>query len=72
MPMATPNPFARAQYLLAAHTPRQLPPDGGFEVDARVDIEALEKAGGKGLLHKKTASRRVSRLTKRANKAAGA
>ncbi|NOT87580.1 MAG: YihA family ribosome biogenesis GTP-binding protein [Lysobacter sp.] len=31
--MATPpNPFARADYLLAAHTPRQLPPDGGFEV----------------------------------------
>ena len=26
------NPLARAQYLLAAHTPRQLPPDGGFEV----------------------------------------
>ena len=33
MRMATPpNPFARAEYLLAAHTPRQLPPDGGFEV----------------------------------------
>ncbi len=32
MAMATPNPFARAQYLLAAHTPRQLPPEGGFEV----------------------------------------
>ena len=33
MSMATPpNPFARAGYLLAAHTPRQLPPDGGFEV----------------------------------------
>lgn len=32
MAMATPNPFARAQYLLAAHTYRQLPPDGGFEV----------------------------------------
>lgn len=33
MRMATPpNPFARADYLLAAHTPRQLPPDGGFEV----------------------------------------
>ena len=32
MAMATPNPFARAQYMLAAHTPRQLPPDGGFEV----------------------------------------
>jgi GTP-binding protein len=26
------NPLARAQYLLAAHNPRQLPPDGGFEV----------------------------------------
>ncbi len=32
MQMAVPNPFARAQYLLAAHTLRQLPPDGGFEV----------------------------------------
>jgi GTP-binding protein len=33
MPMASPpNPFARARYLLAAHTPRQLPPDGGAEV----------------------------------------
>ena len=30
--MAVPNPFARAQYLLAAHNFRQLPPDGGFEV----------------------------------------
>ena len=30
MPMS--NPLARAQYLTAAHTPRQLPPDGGFEV----------------------------------------
>ncbi len=31
--MATPsNPFQRAGYLLAAHTPRQLPPDGGWEV----------------------------------------
>jgi len=26
------NPLARAKYLLAAHTPQQLPPDGGFEV----------------------------------------
>ena len=32
MPMAIPNPFARAQYLLAAHHFRQLPPDDGFEV----------------------------------------
>ena len=30
--MAAPNPFARARYLLAAHTARQLPPDGGAEV----------------------------------------
>ncbi|MDI9237830.1 ribosome biogenesis GTP-binding protein YihA/YsxC [Lysobacter sp. LF1] len=26
------NPFVRARYLLSAHTHRQLPPDGGFEV----------------------------------------
>ena len=26
------NPLARARYVLAAHTPRQLPPDGGAEV----------------------------------------
>ena len=32
MAMAAPNPFARAQYLLAAHNYRQLPTDGGFEV----------------------------------------
>src|SRR5262245_26379570 len=31
--MATaPNPFARARYLLSAHTPTQLPADGGGEV----------------------------------------
>ncbi|NLW79922.1 MAG: 30S ribosomal protein S20 [Ruminococcaceae bacterium] len=28
---------------------------------------ALEKAGGKGLIHRNTASRRVSRIMKRAN-----
>ena len=32
MRMAVPNPFNRADYLLAAHTHRQLPPDGGREV----------------------------------------
>ena len=33
MPMAAaPNPLERATYLLAAHNPRQLPPDGGWEV----------------------------------------
>ena len=30
--MAMSNPLARARYMAAAHTPRQLPPDGGFEV----------------------------------------
>jgi len=30
MPMS--NPFARAKYLLSAHTPRQLPAEGGREV----------------------------------------
>ena len=29
---AAPNPLERATYLLAAHNPRQLPPDGGGEV----------------------------------------
>lgn len=26
------NPLARARFILSAHTPHQLPPDGGFEV----------------------------------------
>ncbi|MGY0610632.1 MULTISPECIES: ribosome biogenesis GTP-binding protein YihA/YsxC [unclassified Luteimonas] len=26
------NPLARAEYMMSAHTPRQLPPEGGFEV----------------------------------------
>jgi len=30
--MSQPNPFARADYLLAAHNARQLPPDEGLEV----------------------------------------
>lgn len=30
---------------------------------------ALEKAGGKGLIHRRTASRQVSRMMKRANRA---
>ncbi|MEO5566319.1 MAG: ribosome biogenesis GTP-binding protein YihA/YsxC [Luteimonas sp.] len=30
--MAVSNPLERATYLCAAHIPRQLPPDGGFEV----------------------------------------
>ncbi len=35
-------------------------------------VVALEKAGGKGLLHRKTASRKVSRMMKRASTTLGA
>ncbi len=45
--------------------------EGAAEAVKNASI-ALEKAGGKGLIHKKTASRSVSRLAKRANKAANA
>lgn len=31
-PSGMSNPFQRARYLLSAHNPGQLPPDGGFEV----------------------------------------
>lgn len=39
------------------------------DVAVKEAIVALEKAAGKGLIHKKTASRSVSRLMKRANHA---
>ena len=35
----------------------------------KVAAVALEKAGGKGLIHKNNASRKVSRMAKRANRA---
>ena len=38
--------------------------------DVKNAVVALEKAGGKGLIHKNTASRSVSRMMKRQNKAA--
>ena len=38
----------------------------------KVAVVALEKAGGKGLIHKNNASRKVSRMMKRANRAAAA
>ncbi len=40
--------------------------------DLKSAIVAIEKAGGKGLIHRKTASRKVSRMMKRANKVASA
>jgi len=33
----------------------------------KVAIPALDKAAGKGLIHKKNASRKISRLTKKVN-----
>lgn len=38
------------------------------DVSVKQAIVALEKAGGKGLIHRRTASRQVSRMMKRANK----
>ena len=35
------NPFVRARYLLSAHTHRQLPPDGGFEVAFHGEYRAI-------------------------------
>lgn len=40
------------------------------DVDVKNAVVALEKAAGKGLIHRKTASRSVSRMMKRANKPA--
>jgi small subunit ribosomal protein S20 len=38
-------------------------------VSVKAAVIALAKAGGKGLIHKKTASRKVSRIMKKANAA---
>lgn len=40
------------------------------EGSVKAAVQALAKAGGKGLMHKKTVARRISRLMKAANKAA--
>ena len=34
-------------------------------------ISLIDKAGGKGILHRRTASRKISRLTKKLNKLSG-
>ena len=39
--------------------------------EVQAAIQALANAGRRGLMHKKTASRRISRLTKAANKSQG-
>src|SRR5688500_15292240 len=58
--MATPNPLARADYLLAAHTHRQLPPDGGFEV-AFAGRSNAGKSSALNALCQRNALARVSR-----------
>lgn len=40
------------------------------DVAVKDAVVALEKAGGKGLIHRNAASRKVSRMMKRANRAA--
>ncbi len=42
----------------------------GAQTGVTEAVQALAKAGGKGLMHKKTAARRISRLMKAANKVA--
>src|SRR5690606_37151085 len=54
------NPFARASYLLAAHTPAQLPPDGGAEV-AFADRSNAGKSSALNALCQQNALARVSK-----------
>lgn len=44
---------------------------GAADKDAAVvaAVSAIDKAAGKGVLHKNTAARKISRMAKRANKA---
>ena len=45
--------------------------DGGTQEDARVKLDAaksvIDKAARKGVIHKKTASRKISRLSRKVN-----
>lgn len=58
--MAASTPLARARYLLAAHTPHQLPPDGGFEV-AFAGRSNAGKSSALNALCRQNALARVSR-----------
>ena len=70
MPMAVPNPFNRADYLLAAHTHRQLPPDGGREV-AFAGRSNAGKSSALNALCGRNALARVSKRSSMAISAAG-
>lgn len=43
--------------------------DANKDAALKAAVIAIDKAAGKGVLHKNTAARKVSRLAKRANKA---
>jgi GTP-binding protein len=60
MRMAAPNPFNRADYLLAAHTHRQLPPDGGREVA----FAGRSNAGKSSALNALCGSNALARVSK--------
>ena len=51
------NPFARATYLLAAHTPKQLPPDAGAEVAFAGRSNAGKSSALNALCHQKALAR---------------
>lgn len=54
------NPLARAQYMLAAHLPRQLPPDGGLEVA----FAGRSNAGKSSALNALTRQNALARVSK--------
>ncbi|GAB3730474.1 ribosome biogenesis GTP-binding protein YihA/YsxC [Luteimonas pelagia] len=54
------NPLARARYLCAAHTPAQLPPDGGAEVA----FAGRSNAGKSSALNALTAQNALARVSK--------
>src|SRR5690606_21081489 len=58
------NPFAPASYLLGAHTPRQLPPDGGAEVA----FAGRSNAGKSGALNPLCQHNALARLGKTAGR----
>jgi GTP-binding protein len=55
-----PNPLARARYLCAAHTPAQLPPDGGREVA----FAGRSNAGKSSALNALTGQNALARVSK--------
>lgn len=59
-PLPMSNPLAPARYLLSAHVPRQLPPDGGREVA----FAGRSNAGKSSALNALTGQNRLARTSK--------